>query len=69
MALDLDQLAQALVALGCPADKSAGMAAQLDKRAHQLAVERGQSHDEALTHLLKLMSRGWAAAGRVGSGR
>lgn len=64
MALDLNQLAQALVALGCPAHKSAEMAAQLDKRAHQLAAERGQTHDQAMTHLLKLMSQGWAAAGR-----
>lgn len=37
------------------------MAVQLDKRAHQLAAERNRSYDEALTHLLKLMSQGWAA--------
>lgn len=66
MALDPSQLAQALVALGCPTEKSAEMAAQLDKRAHQLAAERGQTYDEALVHLLKLMAQGWAAAGRVG---
>ena len=66
MALDPAQLAQALIALGCPAEKSAEMAAQLDKRAQQLASERGQTHDEALVHLLKLMAQGWAAAGRVG---
>jgi hypothetical protein len=65
MALDVDQLAQALTALGCPPEKSGEMAAQLDKRAHQLAAERNQTHDEAMTHLLKLMSQGWAAAGRV----
>jgi hypothetical protein len=66
MSLAPDQLAQALVALGCPADRSAEMAAQLDKRARQLAAERGQTYDEALVHLLKLMAQGWAAAGRVG---
>jgi hypothetical protein len=65
MALNLNQLAQALSALGCPTEKSAEMAAQLEKRANQLAVERNQTHDEAMTHLLKLMSQGWAAAGRV----
>jgi len=58
------ELAQVLVALGCPAEKSAAMAAQLDKRAHQLAAEKGRPYEEALTHLLKLMSQGWAAKAR-----
>lgn len=55
------ELAQVLVALGCPAEKSAEMAAQLDKRARQLAVEKNRPYEEALTHLLKLMRQGWAA--------
>ncbi len=55
------ELAQILVALGCPADKSSEMAAQLDKRAQQLATEKGRTYDEALTHLLGLMKQGWAA--------
>ncbi len=55
------ELAQVLVALGCPTDKSSEMATQLDKRAHQLAAEKGRSYDEALTHLLGLMKQGWAA--------
>jgi hypothetical protein len=55
------QLAKVLVALGCPADKSAEMAAQLDKRAHQLAAEKGGSYEDALKHLLTLMRQGWAA--------
>jgi len=55
------ELAQVLVALGFPPEKSLEMAAQLDKRAHQLAAEKGRSYEEALTHLLKLMSQGWAA--------
>jgi hypothetical protein len=59
--VDLSQLAQVLVALGCPAAKSAEMAAQLDKRAQQLAAEKGRSHEEALAHLLNLMKQGWAA--------
>ena len=57
----LKQLAAALVALGCPAEKSAGMAAQLDKRARQLAEAKGRSYEEALAHLLGMMSQGWAA--------
>ncbi|HEX5219880.1 MAG TPA: hypothetical protein VFZ59_09955 [Verrucomicrobiae bacterium] len=55
------ELTQVLVALGCPADKAAEMAAQLDKRAQQLAREKSRSYEEALTHLLTLMKQGWAA--------
>jgi hypothetical protein len=55
------ELAQVLVALGCPPAKSAEMAAQLDKRARQLAEEKGRSYEEAVTHLLTLMRQGWAA--------
>jgi hypothetical protein len=62
--MDLDQLAQLLAAMGCPADKSREMAAQLDKRAKQLMAERGRTYEEALTHLLKLMREGWAAKER-----
>jgi hypothetical protein len=62
--MDLDQLAQLLTAMGCPAEKSGEMAAQLDKRAKQLMVEKGRTYEEALTHLLKLMREGWAAKDR-----
>ena len=50
--------------MGCPADKSPEMAAQLDKRARQLAEAKGQPYDEALVHLLNLMKQGWAAQGK-----
>jgi len=59
--MDQNELAQLLVALGCPADKSAEMAAQLDKRALQLVEEKGRTYEEALAHLLGLMKQGWAA--------
>ncbi len=59
--MEVSQLAQILVALGCPAEKSAEMAAQLDKRARQLAAEKNRPYDEALKHLLTLMRQGWAA--------
>ena len=48
--MELDQLAQALVVLGRPAEKSAAMAAQLDKRARQLAATKGRTYEEALAH-------------------
>jgi hypothetical protein len=60
----ISELAQVLVALGSPAEKSAEMAAQLDKRAHQLAAEKGRSYEEALEHLITLMRQGWAAQGK-----
>jgi hypothetical protein len=40
------------------------MAAQLDKRAQQLSAAKSQSYEEALAHLLSLMSQGWAAQGK-----
>ena len=49
------------VTLGCPADKSRELAAQLDKRARQLVQQKNQSYEEAMTHLLGLMRQGWAA--------
>ena len=62
--MEIPQLARLLTAMGCPPEKSLEMAAQLDKRAHQLAESKGQTHEEALVHLLTLMKQGWAAQGR-----
>ena len=62
--MEISQLAQILVALGCPSEKSADMAAQLDKRARQLAAEKGRTYEDALKHLLALMKQGWAAQGK-----
>jgi hypothetical protein len=62
--MEIPELAKVLVALGCPAEKSGEMAAQLDKRARQLAAEKGRSYEEALAHLLNLMQQGWAAQDR-----
>ena len=62
--MTLEELAAVLVGLGCPAEKSAEMAAQLDKRARQLAEQKGRSYEEAVAHLLELMRQGWAATGR-----
>ncbi len=65
--LSLDELARCLVALGCPAEKSAAMAAQLDRRARQLALEKERTYEQALAHLLGLMRQGWAAQDRGAS--
>ncbi len=61
MIVEISELAKILAALGCPAEKSSEMAAQLDKRAKQLAEQKKKTYDEALQHLLALMRQGWAA--------
>jgi len=58
---DLNNLAAVLTMLGCPKEKAVEMAAQLDKRATQLAGEKGRSYEDAMAHLLALMKQGWAA--------
>jgi hypothetical protein len=62
--MEISELAKLLITLGCPPEKSAEMAAQLEKRARQLASQKGRSYEEALQHLLTLMKQGWAADGR-----
>ncbi len=59
-----EQLSALLVRLGCPESKAAEMAAQLDKRARQLAREPGRNYEAALAHLVGLMRQGWAAKER-----
>jgi len=62
--VDLEQLRSVLTMMGCPAEKSADMASQLDKRARQLAEQKGRTCEEAFAHLLHLMEQGWAAKER-----
>jgi hypothetical protein len=59
--MEISELAKALVAMGCPPEKSTEMASQLDKRAKQLMELKGRSYEEAIRHLLALMQQGWAA--------
>ena len=59
--MEISELATALVKLGCPPEKSLEMAAQMDKRARQLAEQKKRTYDDALAHLLNLMRQGWAA--------
>ena len=55
------EIAAALVEMGCPEEKSVEMAAQLDKRARQLTERTGKTREQAIAHLLGLMTQGWAA--------
>ncbi len=59
--MEISELAAMLVKLGCPPEKSLEMAAQMDKRARQLAEQKGRTYEDALAHLLNLMRQGWAA--------
>jgi len=58
--MTLEEIAVILEKLGCPAEKSAAMASQLDRRAHMDAERRGTSYEAALARLLGLMAQGWA---------
>lgn len=62
--MTIEEIASALAAMGCPPDKCADMAGQLDKRARQLSEQKGRTYEEALAHLLSLMRQGWAAQER-----
>jgi hypothetical protein len=57
---DVEQLTEACLRLGAPRAQAEVMAAQLLKRAGQLAVERGITREAALAHLLKLVVQGRA---------
>ena len=62
--IPVEELARALVGLGCPEEKSLEMAQQLDKRARQLAERKSTTYEQAMAHLLGLMRQGWAAKER-----
>ena len=62
--MEIAHLAEALVAMGCPPEKSGEMASQLDKRARQLVEEKGATYEQAMGHLLGLMKQGWSAKER-----
>ena len=57
---ETDQLTAAFERLGAPPAQAATMAAQLLKRAEQLARERGLTRAEALARLLELVVKGRA---------
>ena len=59
--LPAEQIASILTQMGCPTSKSNEMAAQLIRRASQLAKTTGRAETEAMRHLLGLMRQGWAA--------
>ena len=57
---ETEQLAAAFERLGAPRAQAAAMAAQLLKRAEQIARERGVTREAALARLLELATKGRA---------
>ena len=55
-----EQLTELCVRLGAPSVQASTMAAQLLKRADQIAAERGVAREQALKNLLELMIKGRA---------
>lgn len=63
---ELEQLAEVCIRLGANRRQAETMAAQLLKRATQLAIERKLTREAALAHLLDVVVRG--RAGEVSPG-
>ncbi|HEY1108760.1 MAG TPA: hypothetical protein VGE76_09015 [Opitutaceae bacterium] len=57
---ELEQLTQLCERLGAPGPQAATMAAQLMKRADQLAAERGIAREAAMRGLLEVVVKGRA---------
>jgi hypothetical protein len=57
---EIEQLTEACLRLGATQPQAATMAAQLLKRAAQLATERRITREAALAHLLKIVVQGRA---------
>ena len=55
---ELEQLTQLCLRLGAERVQAGTMAAQLSKRADQLATERGIPRTEAMAHLLQVVVKG-----------
>ena len=58
--LELNQVTELCVRLGAPRGQAETMAAQLLKRAEQIAAARGVSRENALAHLLRFVAQGRA---------
>jgi hypothetical protein len=59
--MTVPEIAQLLEKLGCPPEKCAAMASQLDKRARMDAERKQISYEAAFEYLIGLMAQGWAA--------
>ena len=55
---EFEQLTQLCEKLGSPSDQAKTMAGQLQKRATQLAAERGIAREAAMKYLLDLVVQG-----------
>jgi len=58
--MTIDEIAEVLRKLGCPAGKCLEMASQLDRRARMDADRKKSSYEAELQRLIGLMAQGWA---------
>ena len=56
----MEMLVRLCTGLGAGADQARAMAAQLTKRADQLAAERGIPREDAMRYLLEVVTKGRA---------
>ncbi len=56
-----EELQSFLLTLGIPGEKTPAMAEQLENRAQQLCVKRGETYEVTLAYLIDLLKQGWAA--------
>jgi len=66
MTPELDQLRALCLRLGAAPDQAETMARQLARRADQLMTARGWSREQALAHLLRLVTEGNAGVAPAG---
>jgi hypothetical protein len=59
--MTVDEIAEVLRRLGCPAERCSAMASQLDRRARMDADRKKSSYDAELQRLIGLMAQGWAS--------
>lgn len=59
---ELTRLTELCGKLGAAPAQAGVLARQLIKRADQISVERGQSREEAMAHLLRLVAQGRSGA-------
>jgi hypothetical protein len=64
----IGKIAQLLEKMGCPPERCAAMATQLDRRARMDAARKRIPYEAALEYLIGLMTQGWAARTLAGGG-
>jgi hypothetical protein len=62
--MTIDEIAETLRRMGCPAEKCRAMASQLDRRSRMDADRKKGSYEAELQRLIGLMAQGWASGAK-----